>query len=290
MIYFPPFKNVRLVEAKDFIELVPVATYREFFGYGKMKARDLPPGERKGPLGALLSKCPEDEEIWAVMSWKRFEDGHEEEGLMELLFAGATEKDARKAMAAMVRFHRMSKDDLLALGRCIEAKEEDLGFVESQFPDFQSPAAGPGAIEANDLYQARLKVLAGLHPKTVNLVRQADAAKSPEERRKLEREAVDAYFAELAHSWMEDEVLAWQRNNPIGRVFQEPERTIDPINYELAFRWLRRKYNLLTAEELSDMILIATGQRLMPEVLKKRRERLGLTTKRPPGPRPRESQ
>ena len=50
MIYFPPFKNVRLVEAKDFIELVPVATYREFFGYGKMKARDLRPGERKGPL------------------------------------------------------------------------------------------------------------------------------------------------------------------------------------------------------------------------------------------------
>jgi hypothetical protein len=186
----------------------------------------------------------------------------------------------------------------LALSQCFEAKEEDQAFIEDRFPNFQWPVAGPGAIEANDIYEARLKVLAGLQPKTVNLVQQANTAEDAEGRQKLEREAIDAYFAELAHDWTEDEVLAWQRNNPIGtewmcefgRVFQEPERTIDPINYELAFRWLSRKYNLLTAEELSDMILVATGQRLMSGALKKRRERLGLTTKRPPGPPPRDSQ
>jgi len=298
VIYIPPFANVRLIECRDFMALVPVCAYREFFGYGKMKARDVPLKEERGFLGVLLSNCPADEEVWAVMSWKRFEDGHEEEGLMNFLFAGTTEKDARKAMARMIRFHRMSKDDLLALSQCFEAKEDDLAYIENRFPDFQSPAAGPGEIEANDLYQVRLKVLAGLHPRTVKLVRQADAATDLNDRRKLAREAVDAYFAELAHSWTEDEVLAWQRNNPVGvewmcefgRAFQEPERTIDPINYELAFRWLRRKYNLLTAEELSDMILVATGQRLMSGALKKRRERLGLTTKRPPGPPPRDSQ
>ena len=71
-----------------------------------------------------------------------------------------------------------------------------------------------------------------------------------------------------------------------ARVIQEPKREVDDINYELAFNWLRRKYNLLTAEELSDSILVATLQRLMPGALKKRRERLGLTTKRQPGPRP----
>jgi len=39
----------------------------------------------------------------------------------------------------------------------------------------------------------------------------------------------------------------------------------------------------LTQNELSDAILVMTGQRLMPGTLKKRRERLGLTTKRKPG-------
>lgn len=58
----------------------------------------------------------------------------------------------------------------------------------------------------------------------------------------------------------------------------------------VAFNWLRQKYNLLTAEELSDAMLVMVGQRLTPETLKKRRERLGLTTKRPPGPPPKSSQ
>jgi len=71
-----------------------------------------------------------------------------------------------------------------------------------------------------------------------------------------------------------------------ARVFAEPKLEIDPIKHELAFNWLRRKYNLLTAEELSDAILLATLQRVMPDTLKKRRERLGLTTKRKPGPKP----
>ena len=110
----------------------------------------------------------------------------------------------------------------------------------------------------------------------------------------MEGQAVQAYFAELAHDWTEDEVLAWQRSNPVGTewlcefasVFQEPKRELDPINHELAFNWLRRKYNLLTAEELSDSILMATLQRVTPGALKKRRERLGLTSNRRPGPPP----
>lgn len=166
-MYIPPFANVRLVECRDFMALVPVCAYREFFGYGKMSVRDVPIERKEGLLGALLSSCPEDEEVWAVMSWKEFEDGHEEEGLMELLVAGAKEEDARKAMARMIRFYRMSKEDLLALSRCFEAKEEDLAYIEDRFPNFHGPVAGPGGIEENDLYQARLKALAGFQPKTV---------------------------------------------------------------------------------------------------------------------------
>jgi hypothetical protein len=274
--------------------LVPVCAYREFVGFGKTTVGEIGLKRNKGMIGAMARQCPDDEEVWFVQAWTRFEDGHEEPGQIHLLLFGATEKHAREDAERMVSFLDKSKEDLEALSRCFKAKEEDLAYIEERFPNFQGPVTGPGGIEANDLYQARLKVLAGLQPKTASLIQKADDEKDPERRRALERETVNAYFAELANSWTEEEVLAWQRNNPVGtewmrelaRLYQEPERRIDDINYELAFNWLRRKYNLLSAEELSDMILVATGQRLMPGTLKKRRERLGLTTKYPVGRSP----
>ncbi len=198
----------------------------------------------------------------------------------------------------MSDFYAMTKEDLEALAKCLKNTEDADAYIENRFPNYQSLPTSLGETELHDLYQARLKVLAGLHPKTVELIKQAEATKDSAARQKLERDAVASYYAELAHTWTEDEVLAWQRSNPIGtqwmcefaRVFEEPEREIDPINYELALNWLRKNYNLLTAEELSEAILVRTGQRLMPSTLKKRRERLGLTTKRTPGPRPNEDQ
>jgi hypothetical protein len=287
-----------LVERRDFMELVPVCAYREFFGYGKCKASDVPIHEISELAAEYLKSCHPDAEVWVAMTWRRFEDGYEESGITNYFFDGGTEKDARVALARLIRFRRMSKVNLEALGLHLEPDHEDSNYIENRFPNFQSPPTGPNSTAAHDVYQARLKVLAGLQPKTVDLIRRFDAAKEPGERLKLERETVQSYFAELANEWTEDEVLAWQRNNPVGttwlcefgRVMAEPEREIDPINHELAFNWLRRKYHLLTAAELSDAILVATGQRVASGTLKKRRERLGLTTDRPPGPPPNESQ
>jgi len=292
--YVPPFKNVGLVECRDFIELVPLSSYREFFGYGRIKAGDIPLEGEEGLLATILRRCPKNEDVWAVMSWKRFDDGHEEAGLTHYLFDGAAKSDARKAMAEMIRFHRKSKEDLEALGRCFKQTEEDVAYIENRFLNVQGPKTGTGVTGENDLYQARLKVLAGLQPKTVALIQQADATDDPTKRAKLEQEAVNAYFAELGQAWTDDEVKSWQRNNPVGTewmreyasVLEEPARRIDAINFEIALNWLRRNYNLLTADELSQMILVRTGQRLSAGALKKRRERLGLTTERPPGPRP----
>ncbi len=133
-----------------------------------------------------------------------------------------------------------------------------------------------------------------MHPKTVDLLRKAEEAKDGSSRGKLEREAVQAYFAEMAHFWTEDQVLLWQRSNPVGtewmcefaRVLSEPKPTLDPVNYELALNWIRRGYNSLTAAELADALRQVTKEKLRPATVKKRRERLGLTTKRPPGPPP----
>ena len=293
----PPFDGVKLLEYKDRIELSPVYSFREFVGLGRMEANDLP--APTGPLSSRLFKAfMADRKIWVVARWRRYEDGQEEAINLHYLDSEATEEEARKSYDDMVRFQNLSKEELEGLSSCFAATDDDLAYIENRFPDVKVGPPESKSNEDQDLYQARLKVFAGMHPKTVGLIRQAETTGNSELKEKYEREAIQAYFAEMAHSWTEDDVLAWQRSNPIGtewmceftRVYQEPAREIDPINYEIALNWLRRKYNLLTAEELSDEILIRTGQRLMSATLKKRRERLGLTTKRPPGPRPNSEQ
>ncbi|MCW5547686.1 MAG: hypothetical protein KIT44_01860 [Opitutaceae bacterium] len=289
----PPFAGVTLVEHRDRIELCPTYWVREFVALGKIKAGDIDTSQNHF-MRAVYEGVKPDREIWAVAVWQRYEDGQEEADLIDYLDPDASEEDAQKAFQHMVRFKGKTKKELQDLASMFAATEDDLAYIENRFPEAKLGPPQSGNIDDKDLYQARLKVFAGMQPKTVELICKADECEDPTERAKYEKEAVQAYFAEMAHCMTEDEVITWQRTNPVGttwmcefaRVFSEPEKEIDQINYELALNWLRNKYNLLTAEELSDIILARTGQRLMPGTLKKRRERLGLTTKRQPGPRP----
>jgi len=81
-----------------------------------------------------------------------------------------------------------------------------------------------------------------------------------------------------------------------GEVMREPRRTLDPVNHELALNWLRLQYNRMTAKVLAESIFqrifrwLAPGFKMTADFIKTRRVRLGLTTKRPPGPPPRASQ
>lgn len=137
-----------------------------------------------------------------------------------------------------------------------------------------------------------------MQPKTVALLVEAYATDDPGQRANSEFEAVSAYYAETAGYWKSDVFKDWQRNNPIAaewmnefsRVFHKPRKELDPVDHEIVLNWLRRGYNFLTAEELSDAVLKETGKQISPEAIKKRRERLGLVTKRPPGPRPNSEQ
>jgi hypothetical protein len=292
----PPFAGVRLVEYGDRIALTPLYWFREFVGLGRFKANEVGPqaGDDTHPLFKAIMG---DNEIWVIASWRRYEDGREEALNIEYLDPEATEAEACKAFNGSVGFLNMSKEALEGLSQCFQASEDDLAYIENRFPNVKH-APDSNSTDEYDLYQARLKVLAGMQPKTVKLLKQADATKDPEMREKIEREAVQAYFAEMASYWTEDLVLEWQRGNPVGskwlrefaRMIEEPERELDSINQELALNWLRRGYNLMTENELSDAILTATGQRLKSGTLKKRRVRLGLSTKRQPGPRPNSEQ
>ncbi len=293
----PPFAGVSLVEFRDRIQLTPYYWVREFVGYGRYRADEvgLPPEHN---LHSFFNAIMGKNEIWVVVSWQRFDDGREEPLNLIYLDPEATEEDAKDRLESLARFMNKSKEELLELARLFKEPDQHLAYIEERFPDVKMGRPESGTIDERDLYQARLKVMAGLQPKTVELIVRADSTDDPKKRELIEREAVQAFFAEMAHLWTEDMVLRWQKANPIGtewiqefaRVFQEPAKEIDPVNHALVLNWLRRGLNLLSAEELSDTILGLTGQRLSPGTLKKRRERLGLTTERRPGPPPRAEQ
>ena len=293
----PPLAGVTLVECRDRLELQPYYWCREFVGLGRFSSSEVgpKPGHR---LHAIFAAVNKGRDIWVVTSWRRHEDGSEEELQTHYLDPEATEADARKAFDGMVSFQNHTRKELEELSSLFKASEDDLAYVESTFPEPSAVPAEGASIQERDLYQARLKVLAGMQPKTVELIHRADTKKDPALRHQIEAIAVQAYFADLAHYWTETQARVWQKKNPVGtewmlyfaEVRSKPKLEVDPVNHALVLDWLRKKYDLLTAQELSDAIFDVTGDRIKPDTLKKRRERLGLTTKRPTGPRPNSDQ
>ena len=287
--YIPPFSGVRLVECRDHFQLVPVPEVRPVYGYGKIKACQAVDSDDPNAEPFWDDLGP-DAELWAVMQWYVFSDGHQEPGKMTYLRPECTEDEVKRSMERMIRFESMTREQLLDLTQCFEAKQEDYDYIEDKHPNYQSEPS-PNATDEYDVYHARLKVMSDLQPKTVELIKIANATKNPAKRQHVEREAVQSFYAELAHYFTEDEILAWQKSNPVGtgwmcefgEVMSKPRRQLDPVNHELALNWLRQRYNEQSAKELSESIFQKFLRWLTPDAIKKRRERLGLTTKRKPG-------
>ena len=297
-IYIPPYSGVRLIECRDHFQLVPVPAVRTVYGYGKIKACKATVDPDDPNSEQFWDDLGPDEEVWAVMQWYEYADGHKEQGDMRIVRPEVPEEEIRERMEQMQRSDSFTREEAVGLLQCYDASEEDIDYVENKFPNYQTEP-DPKDTDNYDVYHARLKVMSELQPKTVELLKIASATKDPDKRKFVEREAVQSFYAELAHYFTEDEILAWQRSNPVGtgwmcefaEVMREPRRIIDPVNYELALNWLREKYNLLTAAQLSESIFQRVLRwfqldRLTPDAIKKRRERLGLTSKRPPGPPP----
>lgn len=288
----PPFAGVALVEVRDEIQIRPYAWCREFLGMGKCRGRDVLP-EGTGFLSHWFSKLIRWKKVWVVVAWRQYEDGTEETLRCHILDPQATEADARKSFQDEVRFMQMSREEVEEIMSLYKTTDDDLLYLETRYPKFLSPPPG-SSLEERDLYQARLKVMAGMQPRTVALIYKAHDETDPKRRAEIEREAVKAFFADMAHQWDDETLSAWLKTNPAGlewlnefaRVRSAKKLELDSVNYELVLNWLRQKYNLLTAEELSQAILETTGKKIRPASIKKRRERLGLTTKRSPGPRP----
>ena len=295
-IYIPPFSSVRLVECWDSFELVFVPEMKILHGYGKIKASqassdsDDPDAE---PMSSVWYDLPPEAEVWCVMRWYEFQDGHRETTDTCYLKPECSEEQVRNRMEKIKAYYETTPEKARMLLEIYSASLEDYDYVDRTWPKFQSEP-DPKNIDEHDVYKARLKVLAELSPKTIAFLKNVNAIEKLADRKYLEREMVQSYFAELAHYFTENEILAWQKNNPIGtgwmcefaEVMSKPRRTISPVNYELALNWLHEKYNEMTDKELSASIFKRLLIWLTPAAIKKRRQILDLTSKRPPGPRP----
>jgi hypothetical protein len=295
-IYIPPFSDVRLVECWDHFELVFVPEMEILYGYGKIKAsrassdHDDPEAE---PMSSVWIDLPPDAEVWCVLRWYEFQDGHRETTDSCYLRPECTEEQVRNRMEKIKDYYEITPEKARLLLQLYQASPEDYDYVDGTWPNYL-PEPDPKKLDEHDVYEARLKVLAELSPKTITHLKIVNATENLAKRKYLEREMVQSYFAELAHYFTEDEILAWQKNNPIGtgwmcefaEVMSKPRRTISPVNYELALNWLREKYNEMTEKELSVSVFQRLFIWLTPAAIKKRRDCLGLTSKRKPGPPP----
>ena len=175
---------------------MPVPAVRTIYGYGKIKSREAtidPDDKSSEPCWDDLSP---DQEVWAVMQWYRFADGHQENGDICFLRPECTEEHVRKRMEQMEQSSSGTREEALALLQCYEASEDDYAYVEEKYPNYQSEP-DPKETDNYDVYHARLKVMCDLQPKTVELIKIANATKDPVKRQFVEREAVQSYFAEL---------------------------------------------------------------------------------------------
>ena len=118
-------------------------------------------------------------------------------------------------MERLEGFYAQSREELLELTQCFDATEDDLAYIEDNYPNYQTE---PDSSDTDnyDVYHARLKVMEELQPKTVALIKIANCTKDPEKRKIAEREAVQSFVAELAHYFTKEEIDAWQRSNPLG--------------------------------------------------------------------------
>lgn len=307
----PPFSGVRLCEFSGGIGLTPIGWFRSSAAYGRFQSDKVGLGDDPGhPEHEKWKAVMGSNEIWVIVNWMVFDDDSETVEHAVYCSPDTSQDDARKLYEALCDYiesespDRGTKAGVENLsGRLVNAALGVKFFLYRRDLDHldDAPENGSAIIhnfsnqktpEARELYQARLKALAGVQPKTAALIWESEQMRDDPQRRKLEREAVEAYFAEVGTYWPNETIKEWQRHNPVGvkwleefvKLLKSPERILDPVNHEIVLNWLRRGYNLMTENELAEAIFKTTGQMVKPNTLKKKRAGLGLSG-RGPGPR-----
>ena len=252
----------------------------------------------------LLENVYGGKETWQVQMWEYAEGYDSETPTWMMTFDPETTYQEAEKKAAEVRnmYENWEKEPWVSE---VVRIADPLMRVLPKKPPLEVANENPQmAQELNRRYEilrdersARFKVISAILPKTVELAEKAEQAADADVRQQLEKESLEAYFAENAPGWPPILFKAWQHLNPIGFKWMQwlyvwnsrqmkRRKKINVIDYELAFNWRWKDYYSLTADELKNAVFKVTKQLLSADAIKKRRERLGLTTIRQTGPRP----
>jgi hypothetical protein len=254
----------------------------------------------------LLENVYGGQETWQVQVWEYAEGYDSKTPTWMITFDPETTYEEAEKEAASVRETYGDWERSERIAQAFRPGEPRISLPAEKPPIDLAKESIQLAKEMNRRYEilreersARFKVLSVILPKTVELAEKAEQIANDESRQELEKESLEAYFAENAPGWWPMVFKAWQHLNPIGLKWMQwlyvwnsrqmkRRKEINDVDYELAFNWRWKRYYSLTAEQLRDEIQKETKQSLSPEAIKKRRERLGLTTQRPPGPPPKQ--
>lgn len=152
------------------------------------------------------------------------------------------------------------------------------------------------AADLQDLEEARKKVLCEQYPDTCKAMDKQKpwAGATPEERAAGDEEVYRAYRLDSARLIKPRNLSDFFPTLPgDAQFFVEFAKAYgaksprDLVNEELARNWLSEGYNKMSLNQYTQAINAKTGAKLKPGAMGKRRyAKLGLMTKRPPGPTP----
>jgi hypothetical protein len=149
--------------------------------------------------------------------------------------------------------------------------------------------------DEQDLMQARLKVMREQHPDTFKAMDALEKAQ-PEDRPTAMEALFRAYTVDkvrLHKPAKLGDILPFN-STPDDMSFileiakaHRAQSPRDSVDVEIAARWFAAGYDKMSLAEYTDAINAKTGAKLKPDAMEKRRyAKLGLMTKKPPGPPP----
>ncbi len=165
--------------------------------------------------------------------------------------------------------------------------------IKKDMARLAAAAAHKPSSDEQDLTQARLKVMREQYPDTFKAM-DAAAKAQPQAR----PAAVEALFRAYAVDKVRlhkpanlGDILPF-KSTPDDMSFileiakaHKAKSPRDPVDVEIAARWFAAGYDKMSLPEYTDAINAKTGAKLKPDAMEKRRyAKLGLMTKKPPGP------
>jgi hypothetical protein len=139
--------------------------------------------------------------------------------------------------------------------------------------------------DLNDHQHAIMTVLRKQYPKVFAIMEEIKGATGPAQKA-LREKAKDAYVLDVAAN---TGMVLKPTADPkfimaLAGAMRKRNKPIDAIDYDLSLNWIPGRYCFMSAKELADHLNKTHGTAHSPGLIKKRRERLGLVTKRRTGP------